>query len=326
MKALADRLATEGRWPWESLPGGLWLGRAGLLGVILLWAWILSRWPVSLAAALLVATIVGIAILLRPGVGFPLLALAIPFGSLRNLSLGAGSLGPQDFLLAAIAAAWLVRQLARRSLRLRWPSFGGAGLVLLGALLASFLPASSLSAALKELVKWAEFWLAAVLVLNLADGIDVALLVGGLLVAAAAEALVGLYQVVSSTGPAGFMLMGRFMRAAGTFGQPNPFGGYLGLSLPLAAGVLLTAWPSKDAQNAERRRQVAIWLVALVTAGAMAGGLLASWSRGAWLGAAAALVVVVAARGGAWLRGVATVVVLGVVFCLLIFKSDITRH
>ena len=318
MRAVEGEPALEQGWPWETLPASRWLGRAGPAGVVLFWAWVLSHWPLTTAGALLAASIVGVALLLRPGVGLPLLALAVPFGSLRNVNLGAGTVGPQDVLLLAIAGAWLIRQLARRSLRLRWPSFAGAGLLLLAAMLASFLPATSLAGSLKELVKWAELWLAAVLVLNLADGVDVALLVGGLLVAGAAEGLVGIRQVVAGSGPAGFLLMGRFMRASGTFGQPNPFGGYLGLTLPLAAGILLTAWPARGGDSKERRRGQAAWFVALAAAALMGAGLLASWSRGAWLGAAVALAAVVVARGGAWLRGVPAAILLGVLVCLLV--------
>ncbi|MDI7276113.1 MAG: O-antigen ligase family protein, partial [Anaerolineae bacterium] len=49
------------------------------------------------------------------------------------------------------------------------------------------------------------------------------------------------------------------------------------------------------------------------------GGLAASWSRGAWLGAAAALTAVVLARGGTWLRGALAGVLLGVTFSILVW-------
>ena len=265
-------------WPWERLGGGRWLSGAGLAVLVALWAWVLASWPLQRAAALLVAAGCGVAILVRPGLGLPLLALAIPFGSLRTVQVGPAAVGAEELLLGAIVVAWLVRQAARRSLRLRWPPFAWAGLGLLAAMLVSFLPASSPMLAVKEMLKWVELWLAGLLVLNVADEGDARLLVGGLLVAGAAQGLLGLYQFVARRGPPEFVLMGRFMRAAGTFDQPNPYGGYLGLTVPLAAGLVLTCWP-----------------------GVATGP--ACWSRGAWLGGAAGLGAVVVARGRRWLLG-----------------------
>lgn len=318
MKALGDRPVQASSWPWASLPGGVWLSRLGLAGLLLFWAWVLWRWPVNLAAALLAGAVIGVAMLLRPGVALPLLAIAIPFGSLGNVDLGPASVGPQEVLLAGILVAWVVRQLARRSLILRWPALAGAALLLLATMMAAFLPASSLTMAAKELLKWLELVAAMILVVNMVDGLDVSLLVVGLLVAGAAEGLWGLYQFFTRTGPEGFLLMGRFMRAAGTFQQPNPYGGYLGLTLPLALGLLLTAWPGKR-ETANRNPLRALWLLAAVSGGLMFGGLIASWSRGAWLGAMAGLATVVIARGGNWLRATLYVALVGTLLCLLVF-------
>ena len=114
--------------------------------------WALARLPLSLAVTLVLGLLVGAGILLRPALGLVLVAFAIPFGSLRSLSLGDIKLGAQDALLALVAVSWLLRQVARRRVTWRWPMMGWAGLVLLGTLFLSFLPATSLSAALKELV------------------------------------------------------------------------------------------------------------------------------------------------------------------------------
>ena len=305
-------------WPWEQLPAGRWVGRFGLVAALLVWAWILARWPLPWAGALLVGSAVAVSILLRPALGLPLLALAVPFGSLGTVSIGPAAVGAEEALLGAVAGAWLVRQMSRGALNLRWPSLAGAGLVLLAVMLASFLPATSLALSVKELVKWGELWLAMVLVLNLVDVFDALLLTLGLLLAGAAEGLLGLYQFFTRSGPEAFLLMGRFMRAAGTFEQPNPYGGYLGLTVPLAVGILLAIWPG-TAQGTNRGQLWGIWLFAAVTGGLMLGGLVASWSRGAWLGAAAAVGVVVVARGGAWLRGILLVGLLALMLSLLVW-------
>ncbi len=306
------------RWPWESLPYGAWLGRLALAGLMLACAWALATLPLSRAAVLLAGAGAGVAILIWPPLGLVLLAMAVPFGSLRSLQLGPAQVGGEEAVLAVTTAAYLARQLARRSLQITWPAFAGAGLVLLGAMLLSFLPATSLALAAKEMLKWVELWLAAVLVINLVDWRSALMVVLALLAAGAAEGLHGLYQFFAQVGPPGFVLMGRFMRAAGTFAQPNPYGGYLGLTLPLAVGLVLTAWPGKAREDTWLPARI-VWGAAVASAALIAGGVLASWSRGAWVGAAAGVAAVVAARGGGWLRGVVALGLTGLLVCLLLF-------
>lgn len=300
---------------WSRL--GYWPGRLGLLLLVWVLAWIVVSWPLTRAAALLVAAAGGLLILVRPALGLPMLAVAVPFGSLGSIGMGPGAIGLADLLLAAICGAWLLRRLAKGRLDLRWPPFAVAGVLLLATMLLSFLPATELSGAIKETVKWAELWVAAVLVLNLVDAGSAVWLALGLLAAGAAEGLLGLYQSLMQTGPKGFLLAGGIMRAAGTFQQPNPYGGYLGMTLPLAAGLLLTAWPGR-AVSVRRRQLAAVWLTAAVAAVLIAGGLFASWSRGAWLGAAVGVTSVVLARGGRLLK---VALVSGVVGVLVSFAS-----
>jgi putative inorganic carbon (HCO3(-)) transporter len=317
VSVVADKPEEGMPWPWERLRHGHWIGRLGVVAGLVLWAWILSSWPVTRAAALLVGTAGGVAIVLRPALALPLLALTVPFGSLRTVSLGPAAVGAEELLLGAITGVWLMRGLARRRLAWRWPALAGAGLALLAVMLVSFLPATSLALAAKELVKWLELWLAVMLVVNLLAPGDADLLVLGLLAGGTAEGLLGLYQFLTRRGPEGFLLMGRFMRAAGTFEQPNPYGGYLGLTIPLALGIVLCAWPAGGVRA--DRRAVLMWGAALAAGGLMLGGLVASWSRGAWLGAAAAVAAVTVVRGGAWLRAVLAVGVVGLALSLLLF-------
>jgi putative inorganic carbon (hco3(-)) transporter len=99
------------------------------------------------------------------------------------------------------------------------------------------------------------------------------LILGALLVAGAAEAAFGGLQFATGSGPAGFALGGA-LRAYGHFEQPNPFAGYLTTILPVAAALMLC--PSVP----QRLRQLAFGAAAVI-----AGGILLSQSRGAWLGA-----------------------------------------
>ena len=103
-------------------------------------------------------------------------------------------------------------------------------------------------------------------------------LLSTLFLAASAEALYGVFQFVTGSGPASFAL-GPFMRSFGHFGQPNPFAGYLASVLPLALVCAVTT----------SHRWFRILSIGCVGVTAMA--IVMSLSRGAWLGLMIALVV-----------------------------------
>jgi len=84
------------------------------------------------------------------------------------------------------------------------------------------------------------------------------------------------------------------MRAYGTFQQPNPYGGYLALILPLSLAMFLARW-----QRFERWHLVT-WLLAAIGLLLMGAGLAMSWSRGAWLALAGGVGAV--ALVGVWCR------------------------
>ena len=129
-----------------------------------------------------------------------------------------------------------------------------------------------------------------VLVANVMDGRWIALLVIVMLGTGALVAVHGIYQFLFQVGPEGFVLFGRFMRAFGTFEQPNPYAGYLGLTLPLAVGLIMAAVVPMGERVRGR------WLLWAVGSGAlMSAAIVMSWSRGAWLGVACAVSVMVIA-------------------------------
>ncbi len=108
--------------------------------------------------------------------------------------------------------------------------------------------------------------------------------VGGLLVAATAQAAVGLAQTLGRIGPAHFLVNDVLMRAHGTFGQPNPFAGYLVLFFPIA--FALWAFGDLEARLPWIRSFTGLVVVALGSA------VLASLSRGGLLGLAGAVLLV----------------------------------
>ena len=262
----------------------------------------LALLPVQLAAILVAGVIFTLALLLHPAVGLYALALAIPFSAVTRLPLGPTSIGVTDLLVAATGFAWFLQfairnsQFAIRPSPLLWLILPFAAV-----LLYSTLAAQSLEQALPELIKWAEVTLVYFLGVQLLDERQRLPFVLIILMAAAGEALIGLRQFVFRIGPEAFDL-GRFLRAYGTFGQPNPYAGYLGLALPL--GLALSLWASeiawkrrpqvgrKGSGRALRSGLLALFVLGLTAV--IAGGIVASWSRGAWLGVAASAVAVLA--------------------------------
>jgi putative inorganic carbon (hco3(-)) transporter len=244
--------------------------------------------PVSWLLVALGAIVGTLFALIHPWLAWLGLAFALPVAS--GWRIGPASL--TDPLFAAAIALWCASSISQR----RWivtprlPIWSVA-LYLLVLYVAS-LGASDLDEALAEMVKWLEFG-ALLLILPLAMPPKVVpWLVAALLAAAALQGIYGLYQFVFRIGPDWFLIQGRFMRASGVFRQPNPYGAYLGLSLPVAFS--LTLWGVRVLLQ-RYRLVTALWTLFYAVMTLCIGvGLIASWSRGAWLGAVAGLVVVLA--------------------------------
>jgi O-antigen ligase len=233
------------------------------------------------------ALIVTTLILVKPQTALYLICFSVPFGSLLSIDLAGISVGVTDGLIALALAAWLARTIALRQ-PVEWPRLALPALLFVGVSAFSLPRAPSLPLAAKELVKWGEFLAIMLVVTNLASEQQSLALVACLLLAGIAQAALGAHQFLTRSGPE-FFAFGRFLRAYGTFEQPNPFGGYMGLSAPLALALVLYS----------RRHEFPAWLkwLALGSLAALGAGIAMSGSRGAWLGAGAALGIVTIAYG-----------------------------
>ncbi|HMN31400.1 MAG TPA: O-antigen ligase family protein, partial [Caldilineaceae bacterium] len=191
---------------------------------------------------------------------------------------------------------WFFDGVRRGSLRLATGPLLGWLAAYVGVLYLAALSAPDLGEALAEVVKWVE--VAAVLLV-----VSVMLppdrhewLVAALLLGAIGQALLGLYQFLFRVGPEWFVIFDRFMRASGTFGQPNPYAAYLGLSWPVAISLALWGWRTVW-RSQFRQLTVLLWTVFYTVAALLIGlGLAASWSRGAWFGAAVGVGIVLVMR------------------------------
>jgi O-antigen ligase len=113
-----------------------------------------------------------------------------------------------------------------------------------------------------------------------------------LLIAGLSQAFIGIWQfALRGEGPDHFMILDRFYRAFGTFQQPNPYGGYMGLTASLAIGAtigMLLLQLRKLQQRQIGRPAEWLWLLFFGVCALFASmGLVMSWSRGAWIGFAA---------------------------------------
>lgn len=282
--------------------------------------------PLPLAALSLLAPLALVLLLSNPLISLYLAILSVPIQEVLLLPGGA-TLTQAAVLLAVFHAAlsWLARPRPPRFGRLLplWLAFLWA-LVLSAA----FTPFST-AEALKETLRWAEafaIWLLTVGLVRRPR--QVAGLIACLLLAPAAEALVGLAQFALGIGPPSFRIAAGlpFVRAYGTIGQPNSFAGYLNMAWPLALalaiGLTRSLWSGyysplrrQVRQGSERTKDLAdlgvlavpirsrhaallLVLAAWVAAALLLGGLAASFSRGAWIGAACGMLGMALALGG----------------------------
>ncbi len=264
--------------------------------------------PLTLAAVIVLGCIVCTVTLIRPEYGLYLLIFAVPWGSVREIQLGAMTVGVTEALVGLVLAAWLARMITAREIKTVHPPLLLPLLTFLGAILLSLTVTLSLQYSLKEVLKWLEVLGIYLFVANVISRREAKVIVLLILLAGISQALLGIYQFFGRVGPEGFLLFDRFMRAYGTFEQPNPYGGYLGLVLPLAYSLSLgiKGYGRGDGRQGIRDKASTshfltlspYLLVAVVTSGLilMLAAMLMTWSRGAWLGFIAAFIVMNAVR------------------------------
>ena len=277
------------------------------IGIILILGGILAGLPLPLAVPMTAGTLVLLLILLHPTIGLLLLVPVIPFSPLVSIQVGGFSVGGMEALLALILAAWAMRMASQGQMILPAAPLVVPWLLWLAACLLSWTQALSLGAALSETVKWIEMLALYLFVVATVGQRHIPWLLTAFLVAALAQAALGVYQSLMRVGPEGFLIFkGQMLRAYGTFRQPNPYAGYLGLTLPIAYSIFL--WGLGRTITWVRAPQpghMLLFGLAAITFGSITVAMYASQSRGAWLGALAAVLTTsfVRSRGAAVLFG-----------------------
>jgi O-antigen ligase len=187
--------------------------------------------------------------ILRPRVALYLLPIAIPWGSLDFIGAGGLRLNSADLLIVFLASGWL--------LSYTLPSYMGgvrdrtlshiptylviATVALLCVMLLSMTVAISKSDSLKEISKWVEF--SALLLLGaqyIRTRRQLWTMIIIICLAAISQAFYGYIQYLFNLGPQVFV-RDTSLRVYGTFGQPNPFAGYINIPLSIVLALTLLA-------------------------------------------------------------------------------------
>lgn len=242
------------------------------------------------------------------------LVVTLTLAPLRTLiSTESGLSLPLDIgqvLLIVYLGVWLAQRLWRRQTLFK-PQADAPLLAVVGLIAVFSIGAwtsQSLSGWLAEWLKWVAI---AIIIWTLTLSVDRSWswLVFAILVSSFANALVGLYIFAGGSGADHLVILGRFFRAFGTFGQPNPFGGFMGIALPLGLTAAWAQIPGIWSGWRSHRRllhlPVLIFLGSSLVSLVLAAALLASWSRGAWLGTAVAVMCMLIALPKRLSRGLA---------------------
>jgi O-antigen ligase len=273
-------------------PQSLW--RTIILAAFIALVVALTIFSPQTGAPLALDLTVALVALLWPPIGLYLLPGLVAFGSVAAVSGAGVRAGPTDALVAGLALAWFyslfqqrydVRPSALKArLRENWRTapervliFGCVALYLL-VVIASGVQAMSRVETAKEILKWMEVLIvtgAAFYFLRAPR--QLLTLVWATIAAGVLEAILGCIQYATVTGD-------NMDRVTGTFDQPNPYGAFLNLALPLALCLLVFA------KN---------WRIRWLAGGAAAIIGLAAYfahSRGALLGLVVAVIVVALVR------------------------------
>lgn len=236
--------------------------------------------PPALSILALVGVVAVLAFLTRPMLGLYALLFAVPFESVKSLSAGGLNVTVTNLVAFCVAGSWLA-WCATQQRVMHGPTPWLRALLIYGLVMAvSISQATNFALSLKEMLKWGQMlftYMVGVTLVRTRGDLRRLLII--LFVAVLAESAVGVAQTILHAGPSSFA-RGGFLRAAGTFDQPNPFAGYLNMTFPLAVALLAyRVFPRGP-----------LWLVVAATG----GGILVSLSRGAELASICALVIMAA--------------------------------
>jgi O-antigen ligase len=271
------------------------------LAVMIIGALALSLALANVSPTLLLATIVTgtlVFLSLRDlSLGVLATVVSIPIQAVASLDVGVADLTWTKLAVLATISAWAIRIITGDS-RPRIDGVGAALACYVIVLATSIVEARNISAWAEEVYRWTvalAIYLIAIETLRGTRDINRIIAVS----AAIVPALSGYaaWQVLTEAGPPTFSV-GGVTRAFGTFGEPNPFAGYLEMTILLLIavvfGVLAVDRGAVVSSPLRGPMLGAVVVAALVGTGTLA----ATQSRGGYLGFAAGLGVAIWLTGG----------------------------
>ncbi len=299
-----------------------------LLGIVAAAAGIgVALLPLSVSLSLLGAIALATLVLIEPMGAVMLLVIVAPLKALIDTEApGALPLEIGQLALFGVVVIWVVARVASGQQIWLPTSVVQIPIAVFVAVVALTIPgALAPGSALAETLKWVAILLLISLCLALFARRDAGWLVFGIVLAGGVQAVAGLYEFFGGSGAEHLRILDdAHFRAFGTFGQPNPFGAFMGITLAMAVGGalghLFELWrailhrfrPGVDASMS--MPSALAFLPGFVFYAGMAAlilaGLLASWSRGAWMGFVCAAAVMVFFLPRSPVKSIALVVIL----------------
>lgn len=276
-----------------------------LIAIAVVAALAIVRLPLVPLMALIGGTGIVLVTLIEPMAGLALTLVTAPLAAYTNYMTGA-VLRPLDtgqVMMGLTLGSWLLRGLARRDIRIPSVPLLLPMTIFVGWTAFSLLWAPSYEYAIPEVIKWIEIILVMLMIAD-AGKQRMGWVVAGVLASGIFQGALGIWQYgLRGIGPETFRITGHLYRAYGSFEQPNPYAGYIGMIWPVVAGLLLGQIANLKSlistSTADRRpltadARLVTCLLLLAACFVVIAGLVFSWSRGAWLGALAALVAMAA--------------------------------
>jgi O-antigen ligase len=230
--------------------------------------------------------------ILRPRLAIYLLPLSIAWGSVDTIG---ANITLTDILVASLAASWLMGfplrpfitrgtcnggSLDREPFNIPFPLALSMG-TLLFAMLLSTTVTTNLTNSIKEIVKWSEALIIVLLGTRyLRTQRHVWTLLIMLSLAGLSQAIFGYAQFIFNLGPTSFVRQDS-LRVYGSFGQPNPYAGYINTILSIALALSLLS-------NILKIRIISLCIVI-----PLAGVEILAQSKGAWLAILAATLLII---------------------------------
>jgi O-antigen ligase len=241
--------------------------------------------------------------ILRPRVALYLMPIAVPWGSADQLNLGGLNLTSADILVGLLAASWLMSFTLRPYLaRIAIPGslldretaaipryLAIVTVIMLVTMFISMTGALSIKESLKEIAKWLELLIVVLIGAQyLKTRRQIWTLVVMSCLAAISQAIYGYIQYFFNIGPQAF-IRDASLRVYGTFDQPNPYAGYINMTLAVTLSLTLLS------KNAKTR------ILAGITTLLLAVAEILSQSRGGEIALAVVLLLIVTV-GIPWIR------------------------